>query len=692
MAYRPDVDGLRAVAVLAVLAFHAFPGAVPGGFVGVDIFFVISGFLISGIILNELQNDAFTIARFYNRRIRRIFPALAITLSVCLACGWWLLLPAQYRQLGGHVAAGAGFVSNLQLWSESGYFDTAAADKPLLHLWSLGVEEQYYLLWPLFLVFMHRNLRQILWMILAIAVASFCLNVLLVPYHVSAAFYLPVTRLWELMLGSVLACLAASRTRAPGQTSERRDIPRLSLTRARLRLSNAMATVGAVLMVVAVALDYDERYFPGWWALLPAVATMLLIAAGPAAWVNRKVLSQPAVVFIGLISYPLYLWHWPLLTYARIVLGETPPIGVRVGLLVASGLLACLTYELVEKKIRRTMPQPRAQGVAAILVVAVAGLGVCGWLALEGHIPARAAAVPRLAGISAAFDDWAYDGDRVIRGDTPRAVLFFGDSHMQQFLPRIEQVMRARRAPVRTAIFETLAGCAPIPGIEREGRHCARFVAAGLARAHQADVEIVVIGASWVGLTDRVDYYRTDAQGGMVGVPLELHTVDLPWVLQGFEVELRSLVAAGKRVVVVLSTPGGERFDPRSMVQRRGWQFQVKITSAVPRSEIVAEQGGIDARLVAIAHRVGAEIVNPMDEMCTALVCATTDADGNPFFMDETHVRSSVVRAHFDQLDPYVYLNAARVPPGNPRSPYAVTQRGSLETSSYFQEPYAAEK
>src|SRR3954462_920038 len=204
-AYRPDVDGLRAVAVLAVLAYHAFPSVLPGGFAGVDVFFVISGYLITGIIIEDLARERFTYANFYWRRIRRIFPALILVLVTCLALGWLVLLPDEYAQLGKHVAAGAGFVSNIALWREAGYFDSAAELKPLLHLWSLGVEEQYYLVWPLFLFLFKKQSNRMLWMILGIGALSFILNILMVSRYPTAAFYLPVTRFWELLAGSLLA-------------------------------------------------------------------------------------------------------------------------------------------------------------------------------------------------------------------------------------------------------------------------------------------------------------------------------------------------------------------------------------------------------------------------------------------------------------------------------------------------------
>src|SRR5262245_40012984 len=305
--YRPDVDGLRAVAVLAVLAYHAFPSLAPGGFAGVDVFFVISGYLITGIILDDLERGRFTYRNFYWRRIRRIFPALILVLVACLALGWLVLLPDEYAQLGKHVAAGAGVVSNIALWREAGYFDSAAELKPLLHLWSLGVEEQYYLAWPLLLLLFRRHMG---WMIVALGAASFALNIWMVGTHPTAAFYLPFTRFWELLAGSYLAFAVRKENPSP-----------------------YFSMVGAGLIVLGFILLEPQKAFPGWWALLPVLGAALLIRAGPQGWVNRRVLAHPAMVFVGLISYPLYLWHWPLLTYARIVHGGEPPVAARLGLL-----------------------------------------------------------------------------------------------------------------------------------------------------------------------------------------------------------------------------------------------------------------------------------------------------------------------------------------------------------------------
>ena len=222
--YRPDIDGLRAVAVLSVVVYHAFPSWLKGGFVGVDIFFVISGFLISTIIFSSLERDSFSFYDFYSRRIRRIFPALLVVLIACYAFGWSALLADEYKQLGKHIAAGAGFVSNLILWSESGYFDIAAETKPLLHLWSLGIEEQFYIAWPVLLWAAWKKKFNLFTISLALFFVSFGLN--LSKYRVDgvADFYSPQTRFWELLAGSLLAYITHHNFQALGRIRIRLDL------------------------------------------------------------------------------------------------------------------------------------------------------------------------------------------------------------------------------------------------------------------------------------------------------------------------------------------------------------------------------------------------------------------------------------------------------------------------------------
>jgi peptidoglycan/LPS O-acetylase OafA/YrhL len=377
--YRADIDGLRAVAVLSVLGFHAYPGWVRGGFIGVDIFFVISGFLISTIIFQGLTNGHFSFSDFYARRIRRIFPALATVLLFALIAGWFVLYPDEYRQLGKHVIGGAGFISNFVLWRESGYFDSAAETKPLLHLWSLGIEEQYYIVFPLLAWLAWKRRFNLLTVIVLIATLSFVLNVAYVRKDPVWTFYQPQTRIWELMIGALLALLVLDRS---GYIKKVQAGIAGLLTKLIYRedaqvhpdavLANAKAWLGVLFLTVAMWRITRDSHFPGTWALAPTLGAALLIWAGPQALLNRSVLSNPVLVWIGKISYPLYLWHWVILVYLRILASETPSLAVRTGGLVAAVVLSWLTYRFIEKPLRFGS-YIRRKTIGLVAIVAVIG-------------------------------------------------------------------------------------------------------------------------------------------------------------------------------------------------------------------------------------------------------------------------------------------------------------------------------
>ncbi len=357
--YRPDIDGLRAVAILSVVTFHAFPSLLKSGFIGVDIFFVISGFLISTIIFSSLERERFSLLEFYIRRIRRIFPALLLILFASLALGWFVLFPDEYKQLGKHTAASAGFIQNFILWRESGYFDNAAETKPLLHLWSVAVEVQFYIFWPLLLALVWKRHWSFLKITAAIAAVSFAANIFLVYRHPSAAFYLPISRFWELMVGGVLAYVALHRAHLISQ------------------YKNGQSALGFILILIAFPLLNKGSEFPGWWALLPTLGAFFIISAGPTAWLNEKILGNKLMVWFGLISYPLYLWHWPLLSFLRVTEGDASILERLAALLIAV-ILAWLTYMFVEKPVRlgtNALYQSIALLVAMSMLVAIGYLG-----------------------------------------------------------------------------------------------------------------------------------------------------------------------------------------------------------------------------------------------------------------------------------------------------------------------------
>jgi hypothetical protein len=247
--------------------------------------------------------------------------------------GWFALLADEYKQLGKHIVGGSGFFSNFILWTESGYFDNAAESKPMLHLWSLAIEEQFYIFWPLLLAFVSRCKWSFLRITAVIAVLSFLANIILTGNNLSSAFYLPISRFWELMIGGVLAYI----------TLHRQDLIR--------QHKNIQSALGLTLLIAGLFLINKTSEFPGWWALLPVVGTFLLISAGSSAWINKIILSNKIAIWFGLISYPLYLWHWPLLSFARIAEGN-PSREARAAIVLTAVFLAWVTYKFIEKPLR----------------------------------------------------------------------------------------------------------------------------------------------------------------------------------------------------------------------------------------------------------------------------------------------------------------------------------------------------
>jgi peptidoglycan/LPS O-acetylase OafA/YrhL len=439
-SYRPDIDGLRAMAVLAVLGFHAFPRLCPGGFVGVDVFFVVSGYLISTVIFDDVTSGKFTYRAFYSRRIRRIFPSLAIVLLAVLIAGMFQDFSMEFSRLGSQVSAGATFLSNFMLWHEKNYFDIDSIQKPLLHLWSLGVEEQFYIVWPP--VIASLSGRHILWVVAAVLLASFAINIAIVSSQPTAAFFLPISRIWELMIGALLAYSAHVGLWEP----QRR---------------NALSGIGFILLLVSLGLMNKDTVFPGWAALIPTLGAAAVIAAGPDAWLNRTLLANKAAVFVGLISYPLYLWHWPILSFLTVSQGELSR-GLRVATVGVSFALAYMTYVLVEKPLRfGGFETLKVAGLSAALVVlGVAGIALPSWLDLDDRSAfvaffentppaykyATAHGLPVLWRDECNFYDLASNAAKAsissrCTAGSGQSVMLWGDSHIQHLDPGLKATM-----------------------------------------------------------------------------------------------------------------------------------------------------------------------------------------------------------------------------------------------------------
>jgi peptidoglycan/LPS O-acetylase OafA/YrhL len=602
--YRPDVDGLRAIAVLAVVAYHVKAKLLPGGFVGVDVFFVISGFLISGIILERLRAGRFSIADFYARRIRRIFPALGIVLAACLLVGWFLALPNEYLDLGGDVAAGAGFVSNLRFWTQTSYFGPDVTTKALLHLWSLGIEEQYYLVWPLLLILLWRTQRRVV-PIIALLVGSFALNVVYSFTDARAAFYSPACRLWELLLGSLVAYVALAHGDPIALLTRRVQRRPERVAGTELALRQAAAWTGILMIAAAMILLRGTSVFPGFWALLPTLGTALLICSGPGAWVNRVVLSDRTLVGVGLISYPLYLWHWPVLTLIRLQFPDASYAMKGVAMLGAF-VAAYATYRVVETPIRRR----GGRRAVSLLLASQAMLLVAGLVLVRAQgFPNRGDPIRRrifAVSLGATRMNESYaEGSCFLRitqraADFPascyrpatpdsggRKVLLWGDSFAAQYVPGMRQVRGDG-----TSLFQlTSSLCAPIVHYTETRRpRCAAINRFIMARIRETKPDVVVLAGRWIAYPQFADVERTI---------LELKQLGIAHV-----------------VLVGSSTQYGD-YVPRLLLQRLS-------SGPVPtrlQPPVIGKLRQIDSVLRAVAARSGGEFVAPLDAECDGTWC-----------------------------------------------------------------------
>lgn len=622
--YRRDIDGLRAIAVVAVLFFHAFPKQLVGGFVGVDVFFVISGFLITKVIATTLDRGTFSIVDFYGRRIRRIFPALVLVLLACLVVGWQMLVAEDLVQLAKHVVGGASFSSNLMLWQEAGYFDAASETKPLLHLWSLGIEEQFYIAWPLLLWWGTRNRVPPLALIAVTALASFAVNVGGIGGHPTATFYSPASRAWELLLGAGLAFMPSNAA-----AGEQRA------------LRHGASVTGIGLIATAAILLKPSHAFPGWWALLPVVGTCLAIWAGPGAVLNRHFLSSRLMVGIGLISFPLYLWHWPLLTIGSEL---TPEMGrgplSRSILLGVSVVLAWLTYRYVEKPLRFGSGA-RAKAFAlggAMLLTACVAAAIFKADGVPGRYPEVIQQATRYDLVSfrkgmrwktcfLEFEEGPteFAPECVDKGPQP-LILLWGDSTAAALFPGFRQ-LADQHGDLRLAQF-TSSACPPIldrPLVERP--NCMSNNARTLEMIRELKPQVVVLGASWPMYEGNGD---------------------------GLAATIAAVKATGVARVVVLGTGLIWNFPPSRIVLRR-WRMDPLHTLPSPRLDyarygayeqlednhnlVFHRSDKMEAQIRRIANDAGAQFISLLEPLCNANGCLMRAPDsGFSFFLDQAHL------------------------------------------------------
>ena len=636
--YRPEIDGLRAVAVVPVILFHGGISGFSGGFVGVDVFFVISGYLITSILLREMGQGRFSLWRFWERRARRILPALVLVMVCCIPFAWMWMLPDQYLAFSRSLIAVSVFASNILFWRESGYFAAAAEEKPLLHTWWLAVEEQFYILFPLAVLLIWRLGRRAL--IAAIALAGL-LSLGLSQYaaHASPAanFYLLPTRAWELMAGALCA-LALDRRGVPG--------------------SDALAGLGLVLILGAVVVFDGATPFPSVWALVPVGGTVLIVLfARPGGSVARGLSWRP-VVAVGLISYSAYLWHQPLFAFARIAIPGPPDTWLMLGLAVSSLGLAALSWRFVEQPFRDRRGLFTGARLPVVLVPAVAVLvviGVHGHLGagVPGRFPAQVQAIIDIRrgdtsdcrNRHGAADIAA--GKSCVIGDTaqPPTLAIIGDSHASMLTDALHDQLDASG---RSALMFSGNWCAPLVNfatrVPRKDRDCVGRTNAAINRiAVSETIETVLLVGQWSN-------YTTGTRSGDAETAAYTYTPEMPitgWngdvgrnpahFGKALHATLDRLDAAGKSVVILLPVPDYALSVPQAAARIRLLGLSHGMLDRTMRDHLSRHAVALSL-IESAGSGFAVDLFDPVPVFCDRERCSPLDSAGRPLYEDANHL------------------------------------------------------
>ena len=623
MRYRPDIDGLRAVAIIPVVLFHFRVAPFAGGFVGVDVFFVISGFLITSIIFPEVLAGKFSIAVFYERRVRRLFPALFTVLIVSTIAAVFLLLPRDLASFSKSLASAALFGANVYYFRTAGYFDTPSELKPLLHTWSLAVEEQFYIVYPAMLVLTYRFFKgRARAVVTVLAVVSFAASFYAVRRYPSAAFYLPFFRAWELFLGAFLAL---------------GPLPAVSML-----VRNVVAGAGLVAIVYSVFAYSEATLFPGAAALIPCLGTAALIYAGAHGPIAvTRLLSHRPIVLVGLASYSLYLWHWPVLVFVKYYLARDLAIQEKLLLILVSGVLAMVSLRYVESpfRVRRTRPplfaRPALFAVSAACTAMLVLVGVGG----RSGLPRRFA--PAIVEAAAtATEPRPYVECEEVPGSctigapgAPPTFLLWGDSHALALAPAIDRVARREG---RAGLLAGRAACPPILGIERTGRanECRPFNASVIEMLQRnAGIRTVILAGRWA-LSTRGSRYGQEGGEPVILSPRGIE--DNPRVFaEGLERTVQFLDRNGYEVVFVTQVP--EVGWPVPSVLARNLLHGRQAPPGPSLEEYRERQKQVAESLDRLRPRFPVRVVDITPIFCPGHSCVAVDA-GGPLYRDEHHL------------------------------------------------------
>jgi peptidoglycan/LPS O-acetylase OafA/YrhL len=647
--YRAEIDGLRCIGVLSVILFHLGTPFVSGGFIGVDIFFVISGYLITQRLAKDIDQGCFSLIGFYERRIRRIIPALFAMVTIVSLFAYATLIPVYYIRFVKSATAAAFSASNVYFWKHTSYFDIGSDYHPLLHTWSLGVEEQFYILFPILFFFCRRCLRlRWAWTIFPLFAASLVFGIIqtepslkiagliagTIPTNImspSAAFFLPVSRFWEFLMGSALAVGAIA------------SIPKRKLIR------NGTALLGCVLILISVFIFNRSTTFPGVAALIPCLGSAMIIYANTNyTTIVGRVLGAYPIVWVGMISYSLYLWHWPLISFMRLIWGSEQPFLAYLALFVSMFPIGWLSWRFVERPVRsdrHTFTQRR--------LFALAGIGALILLGFGGFASRRQGLPTRFSTAALTIADGAMDIDArseacadkpvseimagqvctIGRVDAPVTFALIGDSFAVALSPGVEA---AANQAGRRGLVLTHSGCYALLGIKSDPG-CQDFIDAAIAQVKVTpSIETVILVSRWTvavegsrfGAIDWKDLFITDEESRAPS-----YAENKAVFARGLERNAKALM--GYKIFVVAFVPEQLTLVPEAAALRVNLGFSAAL--GTPRTVVDKRQQSVRQMLTTAALRYGFSIIDVTPPLCDTETCYAIEG-GRSLYHDDNHL------------------------------------------------------
>ncbi|WP_028357582.1 acyltransferase family protein [Brackiella oedipodis] len=625
LTYRADIEGIRALAIVMLLFFTAYPQLLPGGLVGVDLFFVVSGYLSTLMLLKDSRNQELSVKRFYSNRIKRILPAYTVVLLLVLLLAWYVMFTEEFIRLGKHVVASLFFIENFYQAFELNYFQ-ATDLKPTIHLWSMAVGVQFLLVLPWLFKLSQRLKWPFAWFCICLVLASFALNIYGAYDNPTFNFLLPFGRVWEIFAGAVLACGVAHYKQLPQ------------------RFNNLGTFLGFLCLVIALIFINTDRNLPGFWMLIPVLGTLLLLTFAHQGFLSRWFLQNPVMRWLGAISYPVFLVHWVLFSFAHIAIDRVRFITILICLLW-SLFIGHLIHYLLEKPLRlKQRPIIRPFSAGALVLMLVAGAISLQWIAPrlnQLHVPTT--------------HEWAFlqksfqknsQGFYEMNAESPEQILFIGDSHMAQYTTRLHELAKQHQA-IGLTLAVGIDALPVAPVLEGPQQKQNDLIEAAYQVAEQGPFKKIVIAGAWNMAFLNKHYLYPDGADGIELQSRAGQVLSIKWLMD----EIERLHQLGKEVYFVLDQPIGRGFDPASFKGMNRFHMDNIDFSNHSRVHISGPQISLHQAMLQAISNTPAIIIDPYRYLCKDAECSVSDIDGRPVYRDNNHFNPEWVKDNARFLD-----------------------------------------